>query len=204
MPQYKIQKTFPADTSLQKETFLNNKAVDAELYAILQAYSVPKNGQTIVIRKNLPTQEEIAEMLGTKVRTVRNRINSLIEAGYVRKPDGKDQNKYYILEQQEIIFVQIPLKTLEFLLDTLKPNVIKVYIYLIQRNRYRPHDYLFTCEELAEHIGVNLSNNTRNYEMINNALSCLSTLGLITYTSYFDGKKPVKKLISVSLDAPGT
>lgn len=57
-----IQKRFPADVTLDKEvqTFLRDKKIDAELYALLQQYSLPievDNGVyiTVVNKDDLPT-----------------------------------------------------------------------------------------------------------------------------------------------------
>jgi len=36
-----VEKHFPANTSLEMETFLNNKNIDGRLYAYLQSKSVP-------------------------------------------------------------------------------------------------------------------------------------------------------------------
>ena len=44
-----IKKRFPADTSLKYTTFLNDKKVNAELYALLQAYSIPDNEERTII-----------------------------------------------------------------------------------------------------------------------------------------------------------
>jgi hypothetical protein len=51
-----IQKRFPANTALNESTFLNNKKIDAELYALLQSLSYPNDeGLTVVYKKDLPT-----------------------------------------------------------------------------------------------------------------------------------------------------
>ena len=71
----------------------------------------------------------------------------------------------------------IPLRTLQFLNDTIKEQVIKVYIYLGQRWKFKK-DYVFTVKEVGQHIGVKVDNDSR----INNALLCLESIGL-TYWS---------------------
>lgn len=54
------KKHFPADTSLDYETFLNDSKVDGELYAYLlsQSYGDKKSGETVVYKANLPSQEK--------------------------------------------------------------------------------------------------------------------------------------------------
>ena len=50
-----MQKRFPADTDLSKEfTFLKDPKIDAELYAYLQSISLPDDGATVVLKKNMP------------------------------------------------------------------------------------------------------------------------------------------------------
>lgn len=97
----------------------------------------------------------------------------------------------------EEIYFMIPLDTLKFLNDTMKEQVIKIYIYLGQRYKYKP-GYVFTIAEIAEHIGLTLGNNQRNYEIINNALICLKNNELINYAEFYEGKYPKKRLINFS------
>ena len=99
-------------------------------------YSMFKGGEkkeTIVLKKSMPTQAIICNILGIKSpKTYRAHLNYLIEAGYV--VDNKTE--YYLPNQEEIFFL-IPLETLKFLNDCLKEQVIKIYIYLGQRWKYK-------------------------------------------------------------------
>ena len=94
----------------------------------------------------------------------------------------------------------IPLPTLQFLNDTLKEQVVKIYLYLGQRWKYKQNNYIFTLEEIGLHIGIKINHNTRNYEIINNALICLRNNGLIDYIEFYDGEKPRKRLTKFSLE----
>ena len=173
---------------------MNNKKIDGELYAYLQSLSFPEEGKTVVSKKNLPLQSKICSLLGiSSPKTYRNHLNILKETGYIIEEDDK-----YILPEKEDVFLFIPLETLKFLNDTLKENVIKIYIYLVQRGKYKP-GYVFTIEEIGDHIGIKTKNYSRGYEMINNALDCLSNNGLITYTEFYEGNKPKKRLLDYSL-----
>jgi hypothetical protein len=58
-------------------------------------------------------------------KTLRTHVNYLINAGYVL-----EEKEGYFLPNKEDIYLNIPLKTLQFLNDTLKSQVIKIYIYL--------------------------------------------------------------------------
>lgn len=101
----------------------------------------------------------------------------------------------------ENIYFLIPLKTLQYLNDNCKEHVIKIYVYLGQRYKWtleKGKNYEFTLEELGNHIGIKVKNNSRGYEIINNALELLYNSGLINYCSYFDGIMQKKKMISFS------
>ena len=189
-----IEKRFPADTRMDTDTFLNNKKIDGELYAYLQMISyADKSKRTVVDKKKMPKQTEICDVLGIKsTKTLRSHLQELINTGYVIEEDT-----LYILPNKEDVFFNIPLKTLQYLNDTVKEQVIKAYIYLGQRFKYKP-GYVFTAVELAEHIGLKLNNNSRSYVAINNILESLQINGLIDYVEFYEGNKPKKRLTGFS------
>lgn len=141
----------------------------------------------------------MCEALGIKSpKTLRNYLNYLIEQGYVQ--DCQDK---YVLPEMENIYFLIPLKTLKYLNDNCKEHVIKIYVYLGQRYKWALEKgtmYEFTLEELGNHTGIKVKNNSRGYEVINNALELLSNSGLIDYVSFFDGQMQKKKLIKFSYE----
>ena len=191
-----IEKRFPADCTLSSPTFLNDKRVNGELYAFLQSYSYAnERGQTLVYKKSLPKQGEICEKIGIKSpKTFRAHMAYLIDSGYVI-----EEETYYILPEKEEIFLMIPLKTLQFFNDTLREQVVKIYVYLGQRWKYKK-GYEFTIAELAAHVGIKLEGNSRGYEIIENALECLSLLGVIRYVTYWEGQKPRRRLVDFSFE----
>lgn len=193
-----IQKRFPANTTLEYSTFLNNKKIDAELYAFLQSLSYPnEQGMTVVYKKDLPTQKEICSIIKVKSpKTYRSHLDYLIEQEYVI-----DKSEMFILPNKEDIFLMIPLDTLRFLKDTLQEQVIKIYIYLGQRYKFKPN-YEFTAAELASHVGIKLEGNARGYEVIDNALLCLQKLGLIDYVVFYEGARPKRRLTKFSFEKP--
>lgn len=190
-----INKRIPADTQLKTLTFLNDKKIDGELYAYLQSISYAnENKETVVYKNTLPPQAEICKILGIKsTTTLRTHINYLVEKNYLIKEKDK-----YILPNQEEIFFMIPLGTIRFLTDTMTEQVIKTYVYLGQRWKYK-QNYVFTVKEISEHIGIKLNNNSRNYEIINNALDCLCNNGLLDYVNFYENGKPKKRLVKFSL-----
>lgn len=199
------KKRFPATTDLDKETFLNDKKINGELYAYLQEYSEYRDDKetntkiTYVSKKNLPKQNAICEAIGVKSpKTLRTHLNYLIEKGYLI-----DEGNEYILPWAEEIYLLIPLKTLKYINDNCRDHIIKIYVYLGQRYKWsldRGYAYEFTLEELGDHIGLKVKNNSRGYEIINNALDLLVNSELVDYVSFFDGQMQKKKLTKFSLE----
>jgi hypothetical protein len=155
---------------------------------------------TIVAKKNVPSQAKMCETLGIKSpKTLRSHMNYLIEREYVQQLDNGD----YLLPEMENIYFLIPLHTLQYLNDNCREHIIKIYVYLGQRYKYalsQGKHYEFSLEELGDHIGIKVKNNSRGYEIINNALNLLYNSGLIDYCSFFDGKSQRKKLTSFSFE----
>ena len=131
----------------------------------------------------------MAEKIGVKsTKTLRSHLQYLINAGYV-----EEKETIYILPNIEDIYLLLPLETIVFINDTIKESVIKVYIYLGQRYKFKK-DYVFTQEEIAQHIGLKLAGNPRGRQMIHNALDVLQDVGLISFENFFDGKSPRYRL----------
>lgn len=177
---------------------MNDKKIDGELYALLLTYSYGSPDQeTVIYKKDLPKQSELCQKLRIKSpKTYRAHLAYLIEKGYVIEEEER-----YILSRKENIYLMVPLETLHFLVDVVQEHVVKIYTYLGQRFKYKP-GYVFTIEEIADHIGITLGNHQRNYDMINNSLICLSKLGLINYVEFSDGKTIRKRLVGFSLECP--
>lgn len=195
-----VEKRFPATISRTMSTFLNNKKLDGELYAYFQKLSYPdENKRTVVWKDGFPTQGEICRVLGIKTpKTYRSHRDALIEAGYLI-----EEEDCYVLPNQEDIFLMIPLETLQFLLDTLTEQVIKIYIFLGQRYKMKEKEgkgvkYSFTEEEICAAIGLNVRTTPRYYTVVKNALKCLELLGLIEVKSYYEGQKPRLRLVNYS------
>ena len=197
-PLPQVHKRFPADTTSEEITFLNDGKIEAQLYAYLQSlsYPDPETKQTRVDKARLPKQEVIAEeILRTKSRnTVGNHLKYLKEAGFII-----DEGKYYILPDREKMFFKMPLELLNYFIDTIKEPVLKTYIYLGQRYSYKPHDYVFTIQEIAEHIGMNYNKQSK---VVSNYVDILERLDLIKVAHYYEGKTPRMKLINFNTTLP--
>ncbi len=175
-------------------TFLKDPKIDAELYAYLQSMSYPDEGVTIVLKSDLPTQAKMAEKIGVKsTKTFRTHLQYLIDTGYV-----EDNDDHYVLPNIEDIYLLLPLETIQFITDTIKESVIKVYIYLGQRWSYKK-GYVFTQEEIAQHLGMKLAGNPRARQMVHNALDLLQDTELISFQQFFDGQSPRYRLTGWSV-----
>ena len=195
----KIKKRIPANTSLEFPTFLNDRKIDGELYAFLQQISTVRNdNETVIDKYTMPTQRVICDAVGIKSpKTLRGHLQYLINAGYI-----VEEENFFVLPNKEEFYFLIPLETIKYLNDTLKEQVIKIYVYLGQRYQYAQSKgdlYQFTLEEIASHIGYTLVGNPRGYETVYNALDCLRQLGLIDYVDFHRGMVPYKRLTKFSL-----
>lgn len=197
-------KRFPANTSMEVITFLNDKTINGELYAILQSYSKPVvlddgSYRTEVKKRDLPKQSDMCKTLGiASPKTLRVYIKSLRDKGFLI-----DDEDGYILPEKENMFLPIPLRTIQYLRNNCRDHVFKIYIYLGQRYRFalsQGRNYEFTLEELGEHVGLRVKNNVQGYRVVNDALTLLYNSGLIDYCSFFNGQIQKKKLTMFSLE----
>lgn len=191
----KIEKHFPADTTLDQPTFLNDPKVDGELYAYLLSLSLGEEKETRVYKKDLPTQTKIAEYLAPpngkplSRQTIKAHLQYLIDHGYMIEKD-----EYYTIPHKERMYFKMDTITLNFLLDTVKEGVIKTYIYLGQRYNYKPN-YSFTIKELCEHLGISYA---RKSSTVTNWLEALIKFDLIKVETYYEGIVPYYRLCSVN------
>ena len=128
------------------------------------------------------------------VKTYRRHLQYLMQRGYVI--DAEDR---YILPDKENIYHLLPLSTIKFMQWTLKKPVIKMYIYLGQRWKYKKN-YLFTKEELAEHVGLSIKHHSEMYEYIDACLNALCCCGLIDFEPIVVKKVPRLKLTNWSAE----
>lgn len=196
----KIEKNFPADTTVKNPTFLNDPKINGELYAYLLSISIGEEGETRTYKSSVPSQKELAEILAPDPehpltrQTISKHLQYLILTGYI-----KDMGKYYIFPMLEKMYFKVPLDTLNYLLDTVKSGVIKTYIYLGQRNNYQPNQYVFTIKEICEHLGLSY---TKQSNRVSNWLSLLQEANFIKIVSFYDGSYPKYRLVSFTTDTP--
>ena len=197
-----IQKHFPADTSLQISTFLNNKSIDGRLYAYLQSKSFPikvdDEYETRVEKFDLGSQKTFCQAVKIKSpKTLRKYLSALITTGYL-----EDRGSYYVLPQRERMYLPIPLDTVRFLSNTIKEDVIKIYVYLGQRHKYaksRGTTYVFTIKEICQHLGLSTtSQNSRAF--VKDGLNVLAGCKLISFVCFYEGQIPRMRLTKFSYE----
>lgn len=196
------KKRFPANPSLKELTFLNDKKINGDLYAYLQSISQHFLRDTYVLKKDLPTQQQICNTIGIKSpKTLRVHLNYLVQRNYII--DNLDR---YTLPEQEDFFLLVPIPTLTYLINNCREHVIKIYLYLGERWQWaqkRNIPYKFTIKEILEHLGLKSKNDSHTYEVINDALLLLSNSGLISYSNFYEGKVPYKCLDNYSFAVQG-
>lgn len=181
-----VKKRFPTDVSEMRNTFLNDKEIDGELYAYLQSISykdtIDGENVTLVNKRDIDKKFIGDAVLGKSARTVTRHMDILIEKGYL-----VEKQFDYWLPNLEDTYLLIPIETMHFLIDTLKENVIKVYLYLGKKFKCK-ENYEFTKKELMTVIGTSWTN-SRQLGCMNNILDCLKSLGLIDFEVKKDGYK---------------
>lgn len=196
-----IEKHFPANTTMKELTFLNNKNIDGRLYGYLQSKSMPVKVanycETRVDKFQLGTQADFCEAIQIKSpKTLRKHLKILIDTGYLR-----DEQGYYVLVEKENIYFKIPLQTLRFIQNTIKEDVIKIYIYLGQRYQYAATEnkkYSFSIKEIIEHLGLSVNDKNRNF--VKDGLDALMNNGLIKFVNYREGKIPRMRLVDFTYE----
>ena len=90
---------------------------------------------------------------------------------------------------------------MRFIQNTIKEDVIKIYIYLGQRYQYAATEnkkYSFSIKEIIEHLG--LSVNDKNRSFVKDGLDALMNNGLIKFVNYREGKVPRMRLVDFTYE----
>ena len=186
------------------------KKINDILYGYLQSVATfNPNTNTLYVKKDDVNFAELEEVFDGKFkrRTLVNHMSNLISYGFVKEDTMMDtygnEIKVYVLPyNKESLYKLIPLDTLKFLVDTVTTSVVVTYVYLLNKWEWKRGNYIFTSEELIKNcLGIK-SAHTRDYERINNVLTCLVNNGLIDYEDIYIKKNgvaiPKKKLVMVS------
>lgn len=120
----------------------------------------------------------IRQIIGKTARQVNERVEKLIESGYVAyDPETKQYTFPYDYNEKYYI---VSINVLAYLCTVSNSFVIKIYFYLADKFNYK-HDYLFTLTEIRKALGYSGSSNARANDLIKVALSALSTMKFIEY-----------------------
>lgn len=97
------------------------------------------------------------------------------------------------------MYFKVPQDLLSFFIDVVKEPVIKTYIYLGQKNNYKPNQYIFTIKEICEHLGISYVNNSSS---VRNYLIALEKFGLIKIVEFYENETPKMRLVKFSYEPP--
>lgn len=175
--------------------------MDGELYSYLLTLSKgikDKTGKgiTYIDNKDFPPATKIASKLNKCRQTIATHLKYLEEKGYIK--EDKINHRWVILNPERF-FYTIPIDTLQYILDTMTRDVIKIYVYLGTQYNYKPN-YEFTNKELCAHLGLNY---TKNSTKISNIIDILQKSGLIDFIIMYNDKGfPYMKLTKFTKKCP--
>lgn len=184
--------------------FLYNKDIDALIYTYFLEKSCPvknDNGQmqTRVWKTQIPNQDEIAKICRISKSTYCRKLKILKENQFIL-----DYPEYYLIKKKpESSYLQLPLDTIKFFLDTYNSNTIKTYIYLAQGYKFAVLEngrsyYTFTKQEIMKVIKISTTHK-QSQEQMTHILDNLVNNGLIELgTDKFEGKRRLKTLKKVN------
>lgn len=184
---------------------IGNKGVDYKLFSILQSMSYINKEKVRYVPKQHPIHGSITRSalleLYNKTPSQPNEVISLktlgrkltlikaigmVEETQVINISGEEVPGFILLENYKR-FRLVPLETLKFLADTVNSDVIKTYVYLLDKYLWKQltnEYYSFTLIEIAEEIGF-----TSGYDgatkKIRNCLHLLSCIDLIHHVEYY-------------------
>lgn len=169
---------------------------DDLLYGFMRALSTvrPPKDEDDAYLEYLPIKvfdrykSKIASIVGVTTRTIKNHLERLESKGLIGKCDEeingkmvkcfwvpKVEGRYEIIEQDMV----------RYLLDTTSVNGIKIYIYLLNKYKWKRQTnekYIFTKRELLDALGYSKSSESSElYDTINNILMMLVNSELVEY-----------------------
>lgn len=198
-----------------EEDFMNFKTDDL-LFGFMRCLStarpVYEDGQKKVNENGNEVYEEyltklnfqkkkktIAGICGCSVKTINRHIDDLIASGLIKEviEDGKtiylfpydESGKYEIAEKDMIAY----------LIDTRNTYCIKIYLYLLNKYKWKGNNYTFTINELKKALGY--SENTKGIieTTINNILDSLAREGVICFENSYTDIEQYGKIITIPI-----
>lgn len=179
------------------DCFMRDKKAHDIVWAWLQVNSTLRDSDKLRFvyceRSKNAQYEKIYNAIGQKIskNTIANTLKlyentDMITYSTIKDIKGKD-TKIIILSQNFERFQYIPLRLLQYFVNTANDNVIKVYAYLLGRYQWKTKEntnYMFTLTEIVEAIGYN-PKTKGNTKMIDDILTSLQLQGLIEYKTTY-------------------
>ena len=189
MKNQEIRKRFP----MTKE--FNKKSTNDWLYGYLQSVSTVDSDKRTIVYKDKVNLAQLA-LLAPKneknkppSRSKMSRdFNKLIALGFINEikvvgVKGNMVDVYELPYDKQELYKLIPLETLSYLLDVCTMNVIKIYIYLLNKYQWKLKEddyYRFSLGEIIrECLGLKSTTHGRDYILVQNCLDALMKLKLI-------------------------
>lgn len=148
-------------------------------------------------KADMPSFQFLAGYLNVKTRqTAAARFKKLVEGGYVKY---NEELKIYELPLVEKYHYPVAPATLRFLLDTVQERVIKLYLYLGQRFKYKGQGYTFTIQEICQHLGIDY---THSSAIAAHGLELLEKVGLISVQHFYEGYYHRFRLLEFNTQVP--
>lgn len=221
-----IEKRFPSDFRDWEDTktMFSDSKVDMQLYNFLQCNSMPypikdENDniieyETRVYKKDIPTQEVLAEMFGVSTRTIKRSWAYLLNSSETNRfcpyLEKRKDNKgvYYIILSKEEYYIKVPLEICKYLNSGYSELAIRLYSYLFARDKFVKDlggdHYFFTLMGLAKRLGISdkAQKNVWSWPdgTIPQALMALQFGKLITFERREKNHRPYYVLMSITKD----
>lgn len=188
-----------------EDNYMKNSKVNDYLYGTLQSiskYDIKSKVRYVENKEYIATKEKVSLMTVNKsgksvsVRTIENHLKTLINCGFVLK----EGDRLILPYDEKDLYKLIPLDMLNYILDAHNNDVLKIYLYLL--NKSSKINYEFTKKELMASIGYSTSNNQRDYERITNILYAIKDK-IIWFEETYDRKGMPKMILKkVLIEAP--
>jgi hypothetical protein len=162
-----------------------NKNVDDILYALLLINSnFDVETKQRYINKDDVDFEEMERHFDYKIdkNILSNNLNKLIKVNLLKETTLNDNDCYVFFYSKEP-FKLIALDTLKLLEETFIPNILKVYVYLLNRWEWKNKDATFTKEEIIKKCLKIKYPNSKDLENLEEILNFLVDNNLLEYTT---------------------
>ena len=188
-----LQKPIPTE-----KDFMINKISDL-VYGYLQTQSYigknTKGEEVSLVYKTNYLIDDISRATKIKKRTVYNKVKNLVNSGYIKEEEVFDKDghvkKAYTFKTINL-YQKVNMETLRYLVSTGNDNVIKVYVYLLNRYLYKQNinkQYLFSERDIIlDCFGITSTTHSSDYKKVHDILNCLINNNLLIL-----GDKKVKK-----------